>query len=200
MLVKSGKGADIMGNFLLTGGSITGTGNKATAIAVFDPDLPLNIKTGGTVAVVAGSSAVSSTNLVATASILNQGPITFTIGGTGIFVHPDPAVAALLGPGVHAGLVIAGGKGSGIYDVFNNPVTNNDYPIKYVFTAGGSKTIITDMTGYADALVQSRAPLGVDDSLMAYINFSINTETVARSRRGTADQGNFKRKTAGQCT
>ena len=56
------------------------------------------------------------------------------------------------------------------------------------------------MTGYADAFVQSRAPLGVDDSLLSYLNYSINTETVARSRRGIADQGNFKRKTAGQCT
>ena len=137
---------------------------------------------------------------MASAQILNAGPIKFTIGGTGNFTHPDPAVAAVLGPGLKAGLIVAGGKGSGLYDVFDNPVTTNDYPISYKFTGGGAFTVITDMTGYANALIRSRAPLGVDESLMAYINFAINTETIAKGRRGTSDQGNFKRKTAGQCS
>jgi hypothetical protein len=199
VLVKAGKAVDVTGNFVLTGGKITGAGSRATALAVFDPDLPLEIKTGGTVAVVGGSTPSSSPDLLAAAEILNAGPIKFTIGGAGNFTHPVPAIAALLGPGIKAGLIVAGGKGSGLYDVFNNPVTTNDYPISYKFTGGGTFTVITDMTGYSDALVQSRAPLGVDESLMAYINFAINTETIAKGRRGATDQGNFKRKAAGQC-
>jgi fibronectin-binding autotransporter adhesin len=200
VLVKSGKAVDVTGNFVLTGGTITGAGTRATALAVFDPELPLEIKTGGSVAVVGGSAPVSSSSLLASASILNAGPIKFTIGGSGNFTHPVPAIAALLGPGINAGLIVAGGAGSGLYDVFDNPVTSNDYPITYLFTGGGAFTVITDMTGYADALVKSRAPLGIDESLMAYINFAINTETIAKGRRGTSDQGNFKRKTAGQCS
>ncbi len=201
VLVKSGKVVDVTGDFILTGGKITGAGTKATAMAVFDPELPLEIKTGGNVAVVAGSTPSSSSSLLATASILNAGPIKFTIGGSGTFTHPDGAIAAVLGAGINGGLIIAGGTGSGIYDVFDNPVTTNDYPISYKFTSGGALTLITDMpTGYADALVKSRAPLGIDESLLGYINFSINTETLAKSRRGTSDQGNFKRRTAGQCS
>jgi hypothetical protein len=81
------------------------------------------------------------------------------------------------------------------------PVTGNAFPITYRFTGGGAYTVITDMAGYANGLVKSRAALlGIDDSLMGYINFSINTETIAKGRRGTSDQGNFKRKTAGQCS
>ena len=200
VLVKSGKAVDVTGNFILTGGKITGAGTKATALAVFDPELPLEIKTGGSVAVVAGSTPSSSPSLLASASILNAGPIKFTIGGSGTFTHPVPAVAAVLGAGIEGGLIIAGGKGSGLYDVFDNPVTTNDYPISYKFTSGGVLTLITDMAGYADALVKSRAPLGIDESLLGYINFSINTETITKSRRGGADQGNFKRKSAGQCS
>jgi hypothetical protein len=200
VLVKSGKTVDVTGDFILTGGKITGAGTKATAMAVFDPELPLEIKTGGNVAVVAGSTPSSSPTLLATASILNAGPIKFTIGGSGTFTHPDGAIAAVLGSGIDGGLIIAGGKGSGIYDVFDNPVTTNDYPISYKFTNGGALTLITDMTGYADALVKSRAPMGIDESLLGYINFSINTETITKSRRGAADQGNFKRRTAGQCS
>jgi hypothetical protein len=200
VLVKSGKSVEIAGEFVLTGGAISGAGSKATALAAFDPELPLEIKTGGSVAVVGGSTPSSSPTLLASASILNAGPIKFTIGGAGNFTHPDPAVAALLGPGISAGLIVAGGKGSGLYDVFNNPVTNNDYPIVYKLTGGGAFTVITDMTGYADALIQSRAPLGIDESLLGYINYSINTETIAKGRRGATDQGNFKRRTAGQCS
>jgi hypothetical protein len=200
VLVKSGTVVDVTGDFILTGGKITGAGTKATAMAVFDPELPLEIKTGGNVAVVAGSTPSSSPTLLATASILNAGPIKFTIGGSGTFTHPDGAIAAVLGSGIDGGLIIAGGKGSGIYDVFDNPVTTNDYPISYKFTNGGALTLITDMTGYADALVKSRAPMGIDESLLGYINFSINTETITKSRRGAADQGNFKRRTAGQCS
>jgi hypothetical protein len=200
VLAKSGKAVNVTGNFILTGGAITGTGAKATALAVFDPELPLEIKTGGSVAVVAGTTPSSSTSLLASASILNAGPIKFTIGGSGTFTHPVPAIATLLGPGINAGLIIAGGKGSGLYDVFDNPATSNDYPISYKFTGGGALSVITDMTGYADALVKSRAPLGIDESLLGYINFSINTETLAKSRRGLTDQGNFRRKSAGQCS
>jgi hypothetical protein len=200
VLVKAGKTVDVTGNFVLTGGTITGAGTSATALAVFDPDLPLEIKTGGSVAVVGGSTPSSSPSLLASAQILNAGPIKFTIGGAGLFTHPVPAVAALLGPGIKAGLIVAGGGGSGLYDVFDNPVITNDYPISYKFTGGGVFTVITDMAGYANALVKSRAPLGVDESLMAYINFAINTETIAKGRRGTNDQGNFKRKAAGQCS
>jgi filamentous hemagglutinin len=200
VLIKSGKAIEVGGGFVLTGGTITGVGSKATALAVFDPELPLEIKTGGSVAVVGGSTPSSSPTLLASASILNAGPIKFTIGGTGNFTHPDPAVAVLLGPGIKAGLIVAGGKGSGLYDLFDNPVTSNEYPIVYKFTGGGAFTVITDMTGYANALIQSRAPLGVDESLLGYINYSINTETIAKGRRGAADQGNFKRKVAGQCS
>jgi hypothetical protein len=200
VLVKSGKAVDVTGNFVLTGGKITGAGTKATALAIFDPELPLEIKTGGSVAVVAGSTPSSSSSLLASASIVNAGPIKFTIGGSGTFTHPDPAVAAVLGAGIQGGLIIAGGKGSGLYDVFDNPVTTNDYPISYKFTSGGVLTLITDMAGYADALVKSRAPLGIDESLLGYINFSINTETLSKTRRGGADQGNFKRKSSGQCS
>jgi len=200
VLATGGKGLNITGDLVLTGGKITSIGPKATAFAIFDPELTLEIKTGGSVAVVGGSAPAASPNLLASASIQNAGPIKFTIGGSGTFTHPDPVVAGILGPGIKAGLIVAGGKGSGLFDVFDNPVTSNDYPIKYVFTGGGAFTVITDMTGYADALVKSRAPLGVDESLMAYINFAINTETLSKGRRGAADQGNFKRKTAGQCT
>ena len=200
VLAKSGKGVDITGNFLLTGGAITGAGTKATALAVFDPELPLLIKTGGSVAVVGGTASSSSASLLATASIVNEGPIKFTIGGSGTFLHPDLAVRSALGPGIRAGLIVAGGSGSGLYDVFNNPATNNDYPISYTFAGGGALTVITDIPSYADGLVLSRAPLGVDESLLGYINFSINTETSARSRRGASDQGNFKRRSAGQCS
>jgi hypothetical protein len=200
VLVKSGKAVDVTGNFVLTGGKITGAGTKATALAIFDPELPLEIKTGGSVAVVAGSTPSSSSSLLASASIINAGPIKFTIGGSGAFTHPVPAIATLLGAGIQGGLIIAGGKGSGLYDVFDNPVTTNDYPISYKFTSGGVLTLITDMAGYADALVKSRAPLGIDESLLGYINFSINTETLSKTRRGGADQGNFKRKSSGQCS
>ena len=200
VLVKSGKVVDVTGDFVLTGGKITGAGTKATALAIFDPELPLEIKTGGSVVVVAGSTPSSSTSLLASASILNAGPIKFTIGGSGTFTHPVPAIATLLGAGIQGGLIIAGGGGSGLYDVFDHPVTTNDYPISYKFTSGGVLTLITDMAGYADALVKSRAPLGIDESLLGYINFSINTETLAKSRRGSSDQGNFKRKSAGQCS
>jgi hypothetical protein len=200
VLVNSGKEVDIKGNFVLTGGTITGVGSSATALAVFDPELVLKIKTGGSVVVVGGSTPSTSSKLLAYAAIMNAGPIKFTIEGSGAFVHPSPAIATLLGPGIKAGLIVAGGKGSGLYDVYTNPVTTNDYPISYQFTNGGAFTVITDMTGYADGLIQSRAPLGVDESLMAYINFAINTETVAKGRRGTSDQGNFKRRTAGQCS
>jgi filamentous hemagglutinin family protein len=200
VLVKSGKAVDIAGDFVLTGGKIAGAGTRATTLAVFDPELPLEIKTGGTVAVIGGSAPSSSSSLLASAQIVNAGPIKFTIGGSGAFTHPDPIIAGVLGPGIKAGLLVAGGRGSGLYDIFDNPVSSNDYPISYRFSHGGSFTVITDMTGYANALVKSRAPLGVDESLMAYINFAINTETIAKGRRGTSDQGNFKRRTAGQCS
>ena len=199
MLVKSGKAFNVTDNFVLTGGTITGTGARATALAVFDPELPLNIKTGGSVAVIAGTAPSSSANLLASAGIVNAGPINFTISGSGNFVHPDPVTAGLLGPNIRAGLIIAGGRGSGLYDVFDNPVTNNDYPISYKFTSGGAFTVITDFSSHADAFVKSRAPLGVDESLLGYLYYSINTETIAKGRRGETDQGNFKRKTAGQC-
>ncbi|MDK9704024.1 MAG: hypothetical protein OEL20_12885, partial [Sulfuritalea sp.] len=200
VFVKSGKGFDVTGDFVLTGGTITGSGTKATALAVFDPELALEIKTGGSVAVVGGTSPSSSANLLALASIQNEGPINFTIAGSGSFVHPDAAVAALLGPGVSGGLIVAGGKGSGLYDVYDNPVTANVYPITYRFTGGGAFTVITDMTNHSVGIVKSRTAIGVDESLLGYINFSINTETIAQSRRGATDQGNYKRKIAGQCS
>jgi hypothetical protein len=152
--------------------------------------------------VVAGTAPSASANLLASAGILNAGPINFTIGGSGEFIHPDPVIAGLLGPGIKSGLIIAGSRGSGLFDVFDNPVTNvtiNSYPISYKFTSGGRFTVITDFSSYADAFVKSRAPLGVDESLLGYLYYSINTETIAKSRRGETDQGNFKRKTAGQC-
>jgi hypothetical protein len=202
VLINSGKAVEVDGHFLLTGGTITGSGKRATALAVFDPDVPLNIKTGGSVAVVAGTAPSASANLLASAGILNAGPIDFNIGGSGDFIHPDPVVAAVLGAGIKSGLIIAGSRGSGLFDVFNNPVTNvssTSYPISYKFTHGGRLTVITDFSGNADAFVQSRAPLGVDESLLGYLYYSINTETIAKSRRGETDQGNFKRRTAGQC-
>ena len=199
VLVNAGKAVDVTKNFVLTGGTITGTGTRATALAVFDPELPLNIKTGGSVAVIAGTAPSSSTNFLASAGILNAGPINFTIGGSGSFTHPDPVIAGLLGPGIKSGLIIAGSRGSGLFDVFDNPITNNDYPISYKFTGGGRFTVITDFSSHADAFVKSRAPIGVDESLLGYLYYSINTETIAKSRRGETDQGNFKRRTAGQC-
>ncbi|MCX7168588.1 MAG: hypothetical protein NTV11_20265, partial [Rhodocyclales bacterium] len=200
VFVKSGKAFDVTGDFVLTGGAITGTGTKATALAVFDPELALEIKTGGSVAVVGGSTPSSSANLLASASIQNAGPINFTIDGSGSFTHPDAVVAALLGPGIKAGLIVAGGKGSGLYDVYDNPVTANVYPITYRFTGGGEFTVITDLPNHSVGMVKSRTAIGVDESLMGYINFSINTETIAQSRRGAMDQGNYKRKIAGQCS
>ncbi|MFA4969485.1 MAG: hypothetical protein WC540_07620, partial [Sulfuritalea sp.] len=200
VFVKSGKGFDVTGDFVLTGGTIAGTGAKATALAVFDPELTLEIKTGGSVAVVGGTVPSASANLLALASIQNAGPIDFTIDGAGTFTHPDAAVAALLGPGISGGLIVAGGKGSGLYDVFDNPVTANVYPITYRFTGGGAFTVITDLPNHSVGLVKSRTAIGVDESLMGYINFSINTETIAQSRRGATDQGNYKRKIAGQCS
>jgi hypothetical protein len=202
VLINSGKAVEVDGHFLITGGTITGSGKRATALAVFDPDVPLNIKTGGSVAVVAGTAPSASANLLASAGILNAGPIDFNIGGSGDFIHPDPVVAGLLGAGIKSGLIIAGSRGSGLFDVFDNPVTNvtsTSYPISYKFTHGGRLTVITDFSGNADAFVQSRAPLGVDESLLGYLYYSINTETIAKSRRGENDQGNFKRRTAGQC-
>jgi hypothetical protein len=199
VLVKSGKAVDITGNFVLTGGAITGAGTSATALAAFDPDTPLEIKTGGSVAVIGGTAPVATPGLLASASIQNAGPINFTIGGSGVVA--DPVVVAALGAGIPAGLIIAGGSGSGRYDASDMPVTGNAFPITYRFTGGGAYTVITDMAGYANGLVKSRAVLlGIDESLLGYINFSINTETVAKGRRGTSDQGNFKRKTAGQCS
>ena len=201
VLVNAGKALNVADDFVLTGGTINsaGSGGRATALAVFDPELPLNIKVGGSVAVIAGTAPTASANLLASAGILNAGPINFTIGGTGDFIHPNVAIAGLLGSGVKAGLIIAGSRGSGLYDVFDNPVTNNGYPISYRFTDGGRLTVITDFSSHADAFVKSRAPLGVDESLLGYLYYSINTETIAKSRRGESDQGNFKRKTAGQC-
>jgi hypothetical protein len=200
VFVKSGKGFDVTGDFVLTGGTITGTGTRATALAVFDPELTLEIKTGGSVAVVGGTTPSASANLLASASIQNAGPINFTIDGSGTFTHPDGVVAALLGPGISGGLIVAGGKGSGLYDVLDNPVTGNFYPITYSFTGGGALTVITDLPNHSVGLVKSRTAIGVDESLMGYINFSINTETIAQSRRGATDQGNYKRKIAGQCS
>ncbi|KAF0164766.1 MAG: hypothetical protein FD157_1930 [Rhodocyclaceae bacterium] len=200
VFVKSGKGFDVTGDFVLTGGAITGTGTKATALAVFDPELTLEIKTGGSVAVVGGTVPSASANLLASASIQNAGPIDFTIDGAGTFTHPDGAVAALLGPGISGGLIVAGGKGSGLYDALDNPLTANVYPITYRFTGGGAFTVITDLPSHSVGLVKSRTAIGVDESLMGYINFSINTETIAQSRRGATDQGNYKRKIAGQCS
>jgi hypothetical protein len=95
VLINSGKAVEVDGHFLLTGGTITGSGKRATALAVFDPDVPLNIKTGGSVAVVAGTAPSASANLLASAGILNAGPIDFNIGGSGDFIHPDPVVAAI---------------------------------------------------------------------------------------------------------
>jgi len=60
--------------------------------------------------------------------------------------------------------------------------------------------VITDLPNHSVGLVKSRTAIGVDESLMGYINFSINTETIAQSRRGATDQGNYKRKIAGQCS
>jgi hypothetical protein len=199
VLVKSGKVVDVTGNFVLTGGAITGAGTSATALAAFDPETPLNIKTGGSVAVIGGTAPLASPGLLAFASIQNAGPINFAVDGSGIVA--DPVVVAVLGGGIPAGLIIAGGSGSGRYDLFDMPVTGNAYPITYRLTGGGAYTVITDLPGYADGLVKSRAPLlGIDESLLGYINYSINTETIAKGRRGTTDQGNFKRRAAGQCS
>jgi hypothetical protein len=61
-------------------------------------------------------------------------------------------------------------------------------------------TVITDFSAAMPMhSCKSRAPLGVDESLLGYLYYSINTETIAKSRRGENDQGNFKRRTAGQC-
>jgi hypothetical protein len=57
------------------------------------------------------------------------------------------------------------------------------------------------MTGYANALIQVAGAAGgrrIADGLHQLT--AINTETIAKGRRGTSDQGNFKRKTAGQCS
>jgi hypothetical protein len=60
VLVKSGKAVDITGNFVLTGGAITGAGTSATALAAFDPDTSRSkIKTGGSVAVIGGTAPVA---------------------------------------------------------------------------------------------------------------------------------------------
>jgi hypothetical protein len=161
VLVKSGKAVDVAGNFVLTGGTITGAGTSATALAVFDPELPLEIKTGGSVAVVGGSTPSSSPSLLASAQILNAGPIKFTIGGRATFTHPVRRLLRCSAPASRPGCIVAGGKRvRACMTLFDNPVTTNDYPISYKFTGGGAFTVITDMTGYANALIRVAGAAG----------------------------------------
>ena len=61
--------------------------------------------------------ARAASSLLAFASIQNAGPIKFTIGGSGNFTHPVPAIAALLGPGINAGLIVAGLAAEGTTEV-----------------------------------------------------------------------------------
>jgi hypothetical protein len=197
VLINSGKQINVKGDFLLTGGTILGSPTKATALAVFDPENVLEVNTGGSVVITGGSVPAGSTtnpNLIATASIQNGGPIKFTIGASGTYTHPDLEIGV-----IPAGLILAGGSGSGRFDEFDFPVTWNGYPISYQFTGGGSYTVVSTLAGAADGYVKSRAPSGIDESLFGYLMFAINTESIARGRRTQSDQGNYELKKAGQC-
>ncbi|MBL8490797.1 MAG: hypothetical protein JNM82_08465, partial [Rhodocyclaceae bacterium] len=192
LLIGNAKDIRVGGNMVIAGGSSSiflGSRNSGSALAVLDPEVPMTITTGGSLALIGGSAKPGITS---SASIFNAGPITLDVRGRGSFTDTYRAT------GVHpAGLLLIGGSGSGRFDLNDDPVLANDYPVKYLLS-GGSYTVITSLRG-GDAYIQSRAPIGIDSSLLGYIFFAINNETQTRGKRSIVDQATPDRSQAGQC-
>ena len=83
------------------------------------------------------------------------------------------------------GLLLVGGKGSGLYDRDNQPITlyyDVASQVLLRFNAlnggpGGGTYFMQEDLSKAAAFVQSLSPRGFDDSLLGYIIFAANEET-----------------------
>jgi hypothetical protein len=178
MLASTSKFVDIGGNMVLTGGTADSTnGGQTSAGAKIDP-ATLKFNVGGYVKLVGGIGAG------APAAIANGGDMEITIGGKLDYTYTDAS-------GTHTakdvGLLLVGGKGSGLFDRHNLPITLYydvssqvllRFPAINGGAGGGSYFLQPDPTR-TSAFVQSFSPRGFDDSLLGYVIFAANEEALA---------------------
>ncbi|MDK9725992.1 MAG: hypothetical protein OEL88_14055, partial [Sterolibacteriaceae bacterium MAG5] len=193
-LVSGAKTVKVGRDFVLAGGtssSVAGATNSGSALAIFDPEVPMNIETGGSLVLI-GGTAISS--VVSSASIQNGGPINIKVGGNGTYTDTIRNTGNYF-----AGIILLGGGGSGLFNLNAEAVNGHENPIIYTLTNGGRYTVETALVG-GDAFIKSRQPIGFDDSLMGYILFASNSETLTKGKRTQTDQATGERpKKAGQC-
>jgi hypothetical protein len=191
LLADNSKLIDIGGNLALQGG-ITALTGQSTAVARVDPNV-LRIITGGDIHLIGGVGPNSS------ASIINAGDIEFYIGGGGrkTLTYQVSASATAATPVVQrshevpGGLVIVGGRGSGLFGAQNQAIIFGD-EIKVFYSGGGTFTTVIDGPMSA-AFVQANSPRA-NESLLRYIIYAANEETRASRARagiGGADDSNL---------
>jgi hypothetical protein len=176
ILGTSSKFIDIGGNIVMSGGTAdSNAGGQTSASAKIDP-ISLRINTGGYIKLVGGVGGGARVALV------NSGDMEIRIGGKFDYTYTDATGTYTV---KDVGLLLVGGKGSGLYD-------RKDQPIKLYYDissqvlllfpeisggAGGGTYFLHEDLDKASAFVQSLSPRGFDDSLMAYIIFAANEET-----------------------
>jgi hypothetical protein len=186
----NGKGVTVRDDMHIKGGTVDAGGTNSNAFAVFDPITKLNVKVGKNLILEGGSGPG-----IVNASILNSGEIALDIGST---FAPLASTKVIGAKTYQEGLILIGGKGSGLFDFNDNPLTENAYPITWTLHKGAGFTIDTSGTG-GDAFIQSLAPRSVDSSLYGYLLFSIDRESTGKTDRAASDQGNFSHEEATSC-
>ncbi len=176
ILGTSSKFMDIGGNIVLIGGTADSKGGGQTSAAAKIDPVNLRINTGGYIKLVGGEGGG------ARAALVNSGDMEINIGGKLDYTYTDAG-------GTHTvqgvGLILIGGKGSGLYDRDNQPIElyyDVSSQVLLLFPAvnggaGGGTYVLQEDLAKASAFVQSLSPRGFDDSLMAYVIFAANEET-----------------------
>ena len=194
-LFSAKKEIDIGGSLTLRGG-ITPNSGQSSASANIDPN-ELIIRTGGDIVLIGGSGRNSS------AGIHNGGEISLFIGGSGASKPISYVSGATVSLGssvtvnsgvthtlnLPGGLILIGGSGSGLYGAATVQIELGD-EIKGFFSTGGTYTLARDRS-ISSAFITANTPRNYD-SLLSYLIFAANDETLAsRTRAGlTAEDSN----------
>ena len=137
------------GDLVLRGGTVNGTAGIALSLL---SSKDLTVATGGNVVLVGGKALTGS---AASAAINAEGEIKMLIGARAS--HKEQGIDANFA----GGLVLIGGKGSGIFDSNQISLEGYSYPVTVTFAPGGIITRASDATR-SDGLVQTllaRPPL-----------------------------------------
>jgi hypothetical protein len=179
MLGTTRKFIDIGGNLELHGGTADSTKHGQTsASAKIDP-ASLFINTGGYIKLIGGTGAG------APAAIVNNGDMEIRIGGKFDYEYKD--AAGVTQTRFDVGLLLEGGRGSGLFDRNNQPIKlyyDASSQVLLLFPAinggaGGGTYFMNLDLDKASSFLQSQSQRGFDDSLLAYIIFAANEETRA---------------------